>query len=172
MLLALDEQRVEHRAAVVDGDVAQQSDLAGVGVDLDHGDVGTERERRVALVEVELGQPRCLARPSSSARSAQQLAPVERLGRHTGDADRAGRGVDDDVGDIGLEQPGSELAWPCRPAPRWRRWTADPPSCSERDPPVPPPVRTRSVSPSTSVMRSTGMPVWSVTIMANAVWWP
>jgi hypothetical protein len=44
--------------------------------------------------------------------------------------------------------------------------TADPPSCSERDPPVPPPVRTRSVSPSTSVIRSTGIPVWSATSIA------
>jgi hypothetical protein len=48
--------------------------------------------------------------------------------------------------------------------------TADPPSCKDRDPPVPPPRGTRSVSPSTSRIRSTGMPVRSLTIMANDVW--
>ncbi len=50
--------------------------------------------------------------------------------------------------------------------------TAEPPSCSEREPPVPPPVRTRSVSLCTRRMRSIGMPVRDETIMANAVWWP
>ena len=40
VLLALDEQRVEHGAAVVDGDVAQQRDLAGVA--------GRPRRRRCA----------------------------------------------------------------------------------------------------------------------------
>ena len=55
VLLALDQQRVQHGSAVVDGDVPHQGDLAGVLVDLDHGDVRTERERRLALVEVELG---------------------------------------------------------------------------------------------------------------------
>ncbi len=52
------------------------------------------------------------------------------------------------------------------------RNTAEPPSWSDREPPVPPPFGTSAVSPSTRVMRSTGMPVWSLRIMANAVWWP
>ena len=58
VLLALDEQRVDHRAAVVDGDVAHELDPAGLEVDLDDGDVGAERERRVALVEVASGLER------------------------------------------------------------------------------------------------------------------
>ena len=44
--LALEQQRVEHPAGVVAGDVAEGADLAGLGVDLDDGDVGAERERR------------------------------------------------------------------------------------------------------------------------------
>ena len=54
VLLAGDEQRVEDAAAVVDGDVAHQPHAAGLGVDLDDGDVRAERVRRVAAVEVEL----------------------------------------------------------------------------------------------------------------------
>ncbi len=44
--LALGEQRVEHGARVVDGDEPAQHGLAGLGVDLGHGDVRAERERR------------------------------------------------------------------------------------------------------------------------------
>ena len=50
--------------------------------------------------------------------------------------------------------------------------TADPPCWSEREPMVPPPDGTRSVSPQTSVMRSIGMPVCSVVIIDQAVSWP
>ena len=56
VLLAFDEQRIEHRAAVVDGHMTQQPDGAGIGVDLDHRDVRAERERRAALVEDEVGR--------------------------------------------------------------------------------------------------------------------
>ena len=52
VLLAGDDQRVEDPAAVVDGDVAQRRDLAGLDVDLDDRDVGAERERRAVLGEV------------------------------------------------------------------------------------------------------------------------
>ena len=114
MLLALDEQRVEHGAAVVDGDVAHDARPPGVEVDLDDGDVGAERERRVALVEVGAGgeQPRAVAVAEhlggASAARRRELGPRQRAGRHAGDADRAGVGVDDDVGDVGLEQVGGE----------------------------------------------------------------
>ena len=49
VLLAGDDQRVEDPAAVVDRDVAQRRDQAGLGVDLDDRDVGAERERRAVL---------------------------------------------------------------------------------------------------------------------------
>ena len=54
--LALEEQRVDHPAGVVAGDVAEVADLAGLGVDLDDGDMGTERERGAAGVEAGLDQ--------------------------------------------------------------------------------------------------------------------
>ena len=99
------------------------------------------RGRRAAVASRTRAAPpaRGRARPTSSAR-----------GRDAGDADRAGVGVDDDVGDVGLEQVGGELAWPCRPAPRSpgarpsRRAAASASRrCRRR-------VGTRSVSPSTS----------------------
>ena len=45
VLLSFDEQRIEHRAAVVDGDVAHEPHRAGVGIDLDHRDVSAEGKR-------------------------------------------------------------------------------------------------------------------------------
>ena len=114
VLLALDEQRVEDRAAVVDGDVADDADLTGVEVDLDDGDVGAERERRVALVEVVLGgedagELAVAEHPGRRVGGAPgEVGPRQRAGRHAGDADRAGVDVDDDVGDVGLEQVGGE----------------------------------------------------------------
>ena len=50
--------------------------------------------------------------------------------------------------------------------------TALPPICSDRDPPVPPPLGTAAVSDWTKRMSSSGMPSRSDTIMANAVAWP
>ena len=52
--LPVDEQRVEDAPAVVDRDVTQRHHHAGVGVDLDDGDVRAERERRARLLEVVL----------------------------------------------------------------------------------------------------------------------
>ena len=45
VLLALDEQRVDDRAAVVDGHMPHEARPTGLGVDLDDRDVGAERER-------------------------------------------------------------------------------------------------------------------------------
>ena len=89
MLLPLDEQRVEHGAAVVDGDVADEADLACLGVDLDHRDVGAERERRSALVEVDVGAERAERRLVALRRLRGQLVPPHRRGGHAGDPDRA-----------------------------------------------------------------------------------
>ena len=74
-------------------------------VDLDHGDVCAERERGALLVEVELA----VELLADLGRLRRQIAPGECLGGHTGHADRAGGGVDDDVGFVGLQQPRSEL---------------------------------------------------------------
>jgi hypothetical protein len=56
--LAVDQQRVHDGAGVVAGDVAQEPDLAGLGVDLDDRDVGAEGERGPARLEVGLGGER------------------------------------------------------------------------------------------------------------------
>jgi hypothetical protein len=45
--LPVDEQGVDRIAAVVDRDVADQLGLAGLGIDVDHGRVGAEREHEV-----------------------------------------------------------------------------------------------------------------------------
>lgn len=82
-------------------------------VDLHHGDVRAERERRVALVEVELcGEPQravgVVDRVGMLLGSERQRCPVERRRRHARHANGAGRDVDDDVGLVGLQQAGRE----------------------------------------------------------------
>ena len=67
VLLAVDEHRVEDAAAVVDRDVADRLDPAGLGVDLDDRDVRAERERR--------------ARPGRSRAPRERHAVVARGGR-------------------------------------------------------------------------------------------
>ena len=49
---------------------------------------------------------------------------------------------------------------------------AEPPSCSDREPKVPTPRATSSVSPWLTVTCSIGMPRVSVTSMAKLVSWP
>ncbi len=73
--LPVDQQRVDDGAGVVAGDVADEPHLAGVGVDLDDGDVGAERERRAAGREVGLGEQLVDALAgAAAARSAQVRA--------------------------------------------------------------------------------------------------
>ena len=50
--------------------------------------------------------------------------------------------------------------------------TAAPPCCSEREPIVPAPWGTRSVSPQTTLILSIGMPVCSLASMLQDVTWP
>ena len=52
--LAEGEHRVEDRAGVVDGDHAVEADVARLEVDLDDGDVRTDREGRAHALEVRL----------------------------------------------------------------------------------------------------------------------
>ena len=49
---------------------------------------------------------------------------------------------------------------------------AVPPSCTDREPTVSPPLRISSVSPCSTVIRSIGTPVRSDTIIAHVVTWP
>ena len=177
VLLALDEQRVEHRAAVVDGDVADDARPRRCR--------GRPRRRRCGR------RTGTWRRPGRSRRRRRARRACRRRRRSSSvSATRRASSPHDSA-------PAGTPATPTVPASvsttmsatsassRWAAsrlalstsasvalCTADPPSCSEREPPVPPPVGTRSVSPSTRRMRSIGMPVWSLTIMANAVWWP
>ena len=59
--LALGQQRVEDAARVVDRDEPLQLHLARLGVDLDHGQVGPERERRARGRERDLGRQPAVA---------------------------------------------------------------------------------------------------------------
>ena len=52
MYLSITQQWIEQRAAIVDGDVAQQFDAAGIEVDLDDRAVRAERETRRCLHEL------------------------------------------------------------------------------------------------------------------------
>ena len=69
VLLAVDEQRVEDAAAVVDRHVADRPDLPGLHVDLDHRDVGAEREGRAVRCRVVLHDERLALRRRPPARS-------------------------------------------------------------------------------------------------------
>ena len=136
MELALDEQRVDDAPGVVARDVAHEADVAGLGVDLDDGDVGAERERR--------------DRPVERRRGGQGGAAVERC-RWRRRPRRASRracrrrgscptvGVEHDVGDIGLEALGGDAGGrrrrarrrPRRPRPHRSAATVSP-ACHRR----------------------------------------
>ena len=175
VLLAFDEQRVEHGAAVVDGDVAEQLDRARCP--------GRPRRRRCALrtgTSPHPGRSRAVRRARSCRRRDRRRRPVRSPRRRRAPPSRG-------------RSPGPRRPRACRvlvsttmsatsASSRWAarrralstsasvaRWTADPPICSDRDPPVPPPRGTRSVSLCTRRIRSTGMPVCALTIIANAV---
>ena len=90
-------------AGVVDADVPLQRHLARVGVDLDDGDVGAERERRLGGGEVGRAHQRRLE-------AGRQLGPRHPGRRGAGDMELAGGGVEDDVAGRRLEVRGDELA--------------------------------------------------------------
>ena len=87
MLLTGDEQRVHDLAAVIDRDDARQLDLAGVGIDFDHRDVRTERERRAVGHVVEL-VPQAVEHVGRAAQRvlhrARELGPRQAARRNTG----------------------------------------------------------------------------------------
>ena len=96
-------ERVEEAAGVVDADEPLQRHLARVGVDLDDGDVGAERERRLGGGEVGRARQRRLE-------AGRQLGPRHPGRRGAGDMEPAGGGVEDDVAGRRLEVRGDELA--------------------------------------------------------------
>ena len=106
MELALDEQRVDDAPGVVAGHVADEAHPAGLGVDLDDGDVGAERERRHRPVERrrggELG--------ALFERRRGDICPRQRHGRCAGDVEVPLCGVEDDVGDVRFQLIGGDAA--------------------------------------------------------------
>jgi hypothetical protein len=144
--LPLGDQRVEHRPGVVHGDDLVDDRLAGLDVDLDDGQVRTEGERGGAGVERGLRPQRLgLGEPAERDRGARTAhphrAPRPPRGRRPRPPARPPR-----------------AAWPARPArprpgpPRRRR------SGRLREPIVPAPRGTRSVSPCRTVIISMGTP--------------
>jgi hypothetical protein len=143
VLLAPHEQGVDDATAVVHRDVAQVMDGAGLDVDLDHGDVGAEGEGGAVLRGVERGGQgpvavvatgrACASSAQLSARAGTPATPTRPSSPTT---------------------MSSTSASSSRAARRRARsttapaavYTAVPPICSDREPPVPPPRGTTSVS--------------------------
>ena len=109
--LAVDDHRVDLLADVVDRDIADEVDLAGLLVDLDDRDVRPERPRAVrgvvvgGLVEIRLHAVR-QAEPEVD-RERDLLDGLDLVGRAL---DRVVRAVDLDVLDVGLEHVGGVAA--------------------------------------------------------------
>ena len=108
--LAIDDERVDLPAHIVDGDVADQLHVAGLGVHLDDRDVGTEGPGAVGRVVVRgLVQERLHAVRQVEAQVrrerdlAQRLGPVGRAGHEVAVA------LDLDVLDGGLQQVRRDL---------------------------------------------------------------
>ena len=145
VLLAANEQRVEDAAAVVDGDVAQHRDAAGLGVDLDDRDVRAERERRVGAVEVELVAQR------ARLEAVGQLRRVLRRRRRAPPTTTALDGTPatcrpPSPTTMSSGEASSRCAAIClarSSTPSDATWMALPAVCSEREPSVPEPRGTR-----------------------------
>ena len=142
VLLAGHDQRVQDPAAVVDRDVAQRLRLAGLDVDLDDRDVGAERERRALLGEVGVDAEAAVVLVGvggelAASDDAGCRAPRRRRSRSSSSVDVVG---------VGLEHPGRDRDRLLAQSRRRPCETALPPSWSDREPPVPPPVRTTAVS--------------------------
>ena len=103
MHLTLGQQRVEELAGVVDGDELAEPHVTGLGVDLHHGDVGAERERRHLGHVVGVGRERSLL-------PGDEVGPGDGAGRRAGDVEATGAVVEHDVVDRRLEEVGRPLA--------------------------------------------------------------
>ena len=165
--LALEQERVEHPAGVVARDLAQVAHLARLGVDLDHGDVAAEGERGAGRGE---GLGRAAGRrrwPAAPARSAQVLLTA---GVPATWKTPLSTSSTMSAASASSRRAATSLAFSTSASAA--TWTAVPPCCSEREPIVPPPLLTRSVSPQTTSILSIGMPVSDDAIIDQAVTWP
>src|SRR6202041_1639387 len=95
--LAFGQDRVQYRARVVDGDVPEHLHLAGFDVDLDHRDVGAERERGPVGGEGDVRDQ------AAAAGVTGDLGPGQGGVRVTADLPRTGGGIEYHVGFGGFE---------------------------------------------------------------------
>ena len=114
MQLALEQQRVEDASGVVAGHVADEAAVAGLGVDLDHGDVRAERERRRSGGSTS----RSSAAAPCSGRGAGQVGPRRRHGRRARDVERAAAVSSTTSATSASSAFGGDAARACRPARR------------------------------------------------------
>src|SRR5207248_8870290 len=80
MHLALQQQRVDDRAEIVDDEIARDLDMSGIGVDLDLADMATIRKGRLRRREV-------AALGKAGLELRRQLPRVEGGARHRLDSD-------------------------------------------------------------------------------------
>ena len=107
--LALEQQRVQHGPGIVAGHVTKVAHLTRLGVDLDDSDVGAEREGGARRLEVRRRlQP--VLQVAIGLGGNRQFGP--RLGDSwcAGDVERRSVLVEHDVGLVGLEHLGGQLA--------------------------------------------------------------
>ncbi len=156
----------------LNGDVPLHRDVAvGLRVDLDHGHVRAERERRVRSVEVAFVLERRGLEPSGRRAASRDAAArsdhsTVRAGTPATPSPPCATTTSSTLASsmcaaICLARASTSVDATC---------TALPAVCSERDPSVPAPLGTFAVSELISEILSIGMPSMSLTIMAKAVW--
>src|SRR5712692_8595312 len=155
--LALDEQRIDEEARIVYRHVAEKARLARVPVDLDHGHVSAEGEEHAAAgLDV-------LLRMQAALGGCRDLLPGDRTVGHAPHGESAvGR---PDVGGRRLEAICCAFSRTLVALPR----ACMPPRAADRLPKVPTPLRTRAVSPWTTLTMSMGICSSSATSCAKAV---
>ena len=105
MHLAFGEQGADDPSGVIHRDVTQQVHLAGLGVDLDDGQVGAKRERRTGRGEVDFGEERVPV----LRRRRRELGPTARHRRRTHHVEVSLRFVEHDVLTVRFQEAGREV---------------------------------------------------------------
>jgi hypothetical protein len=107
--LALEQHRVQHPAGIVAGDLLEVLHLTGLGVDLDHGHVGTEREGGAAD-RVVRGVRQAFGQFGVALGGHGDVGPRPGDGGSTRHVEAGRVLVEHHVGLVGLEHAGGNLA--------------------------------------------------------------
>ena len=171
MGLAVDDQRIDAAADVVDRGVAGDLDVAGVGIDLDLADRAAVRKHR--LVHLVVGDDReAVLEIVAAARPRGLLGEFEEIEAAVAVAATKAAVVEVDLVRRRVERSRRRSACPARsgPAPAFAitvpAWRIERPECE------PPPTLTMSVSPMMMLTVSTGTASRSATTCAKLVSWP